>query len=130
MKTQVVVNKSDKKVICTSFANGKRHDFRVYKESKVHAKAETKIQGDTAFIGIKKLHTNSEVPFKRTKKNPLDAEKKSYNRKLSSSRVTVENVIGFLKRFKIISDRYRNRRKRFGLRFNLIAGICNFDVLA
>jgi hypothetical protein len=25
--------------------------------------------------------------------------------------------------FKIISDRYRNRRKRFGLRFNLIAAI-------
>ena len=25
----------------------------------------------------------------------------------------------------IYSDRYRNRRKRFGLRFNLIAGICN-----
>ncbi|HEV8052481.1 MAG TPA: IS5/IS1182 family transposase, partial [Parachlamydiaceae bacterium] len=29
------------------------------------------------------------------------------------------------KRFKIISDRYRNRRKRFGLRFILIAGIHN-----
>ncbi|MDR0492547.1 MAG: IS5/IS1182 family transposase, partial [Nitrososphaerota archaeon] len=30
-------------------------------------------------------------------------------------------------RFKIVSDRYRNRRKRFGLRFNLICGICNFE---
>ncbi|MDR2707980.1 MAG: IS5/IS1182 family transposase, partial [Nitrososphaerota archaeon] len=29
--------------------------------------------------------------------------------------------------FKIVSDRYRNRRKRFGLRFNLIAGICNYE---
>ncbi|KJV72797.1 putative transposase [Orientia tsutsugamushi str. TA716] len=28
-----------------------------------------------------------------------------------------------LKRFKIIADKYRNRRKRFGLRFNLISGI-------
>ena len=36
-------------------------------------------------------------------------------------------MIGSLKRFKIISDRYRNRRKRFGLRFNLIAGIANND---
>ncbi|MDB6096648.1 MAG: transposase, partial [Francisellaceae bacterium] len=32
------------------------------------------------------------------------------------------------KRYKIIADRYRNRRKRFGLRFNLIAGICNFEI--
>ncbi|KJV53055.1 putative transposase [Orientia tsutsugamushi str. Gilliam] len=32
------------------------------------------------------------------------------------------------KRFKIIADKYRNRRKRFGLRFNLISGIYNFDL--
>jgi hypothetical protein len=29
------------------------------------------------------------------------------------------------KRFKIVSDRYRNRRKRFGLRFTLIAAAYN-----
>ena len=40
-----------------------------------------------------------------------------------------ENVRGMLKRFKIISDKYRNRRKRFGLRFNLIAGIYNLELI-
>jgi len=30
----VVVDKKTKKVICTAFANGKRHDFRLFKESK------------------------------------------------------------------------------------------------
>ncbi|HEX5153041.1 MAG TPA: IS5/IS1182 family transposase, partial [Parafilimonas sp.] len=30
--------------------------------------------------------------------------------------------------FKIIAERYRNRRKRFGLRVNLIAGIYNYDL--
>ncbi|KJV55040.1 transposase [Orientia tsutsugamushi str. Kato PP] len=39
-----------------------------------------------------------------------------------------ENVIAMLKRFKIIADKYRNRRKRFGLRFNLISGIYNFEL--
>ncbi|SPR12179.1 IS5 family transposase ISOt6 [Orientia tsutsugamushi] len=39
-----------------------------------------------------------------------------------------ENVIGMLKRFKIIADKYRNRRKRFGLRFNLISCIYNFEL--
>jgi len=28
----------------------------------------------------------------------------------------------------VISERYRNRRKRFGLRFNLIAGIYNYEL--
>jgi len=34
-----------------------------------------------------------------------------------------------MKRFKILSDRYRNRRKRFGLRLNLIAGIYNYELI-
>ncbi|MBI3589838.1 MAG: IS5/IS1182 family transposase, partial [Candidatus Melainabacteria bacterium] len=37
-------------------------------------------------------------------------------------------VIGMLKRFKVISERYRNRRKRFALRFNLIAGVYNYEL--
>ena len=61
-------------------------------------------------------------------KNPLTKEDKRKNRELSSERVVNENVIGMIKRFKIVSDRYRNRRKRFGLRFNLIAAIYNMEL--
>jgi hypothetical protein len=43
-------------------------------------------------------------------------------------RVLNENVIGVLKRFKIIADKYVDRRRRFGLRFNLIAGIYNLEL--
>ncbi|CAA9407310.1 Mobile element protein [uncultured Leptolyngbya sp.] len=39
-----------------------------------------------------------------------------------------EHVNCRLKVFKILSERYRNRRKRFGLRFNLIAGLYNFEL--
>ena len=129
MKTQIVVNKADRQIICTDFANGKKHDFALFKESKVRIQPETKVSVDTGFIGIEKIHANSELPIKCSKLKPLTKDDKEYNHAVSSERVTVENVIGFLKRFKIISDRYRNRRKRFALRFNLIAGICNFDSL-
>lgn len=61
-------------------------------------------------------------------KNPLTKEDKKKNRELSSERASNENVIGMLKRFKSIADRYRKRRKRFGLRFNLIAGIYHFEL--
>jgi hypothetical protein len=57
----------------------------------------------------------------------LTKEDKKKNRELSSERVLNENVIGMLRRFKIIADQYRNRRNRFGLRFNLIAGIYNYE---
>jgi len=66
---------------------------------------------------------------KKSKKHPLIKEDKLGNKRLSSQRVLNENVIGMLKRFKIITDKYRNRRKRFGLRFNLIAGIYNYELM-
>jgi hypothetical protein len=115
-------------VVCTAFANGKRHDFRLFKESKTHIHKDTQADTDTGYQGIKKLHQNSVLPKKRSKKNPLTAEEKSQNREISSERVFSEHAIGFIKRFKILSERYRNRRKRFGLRFNLIAGICNWEL--
>ena len=77
---------------------------------------------------MQKIHKNTCLPKKKTKKNPLTREDKKKNKELSSARVFNENVIGILKRFKIIADKYRNRRKRFGLRFNLIAGFYNFEL--
>ena len=83
---------------------------------------------DTGYQGLSKIHVNSRLPKKRTKKHPLTPWDKKENKSLSSQRVINENVIGMLKRFKIIADKYRNRRKRFGLRFNLIAGIYNYEL--
>jgi hypothetical protein len=100
----------------------------LFKESGIHISPKIKVITDTGFQGIKKIHSNSELPKKRSKKNPLTKDEKLENTKLSKERVVNENVIGMLKRFKIIADKYRNRRKRFGLRFNLISGIYNWEL--
>jgi len=65
------------------------------------------------------------MPKKRSKKHPLTKEDKTQNRALSSARVPCEHTIGALKRFKIVADRYRNRRTRLNLRFSLIAAFYN-----
>ncbi len=108
--------------------NGKSHDFRLFKESKVVVHPEIVIGVDTGYQGLQKIHHRTLIPKKRSKKHPLSREDKAKNRDLSRKRVFIENVIGMVKRFKIISDRYRNRRKRFGLRFNLLAGLYNFEL--
>jgi hypothetical protein len=123
-----VVDKKTKQVICTAFSNGKRHDFRLFKESKTRVHNEVKVITDTGYQGIQKLHRNSELPKKKTKKTPLTQEDKKKNQELASERVANENVIGMIKRFKIVADKYRNRRKRFGLRFNLISAIYNMEL--
>ena len=84
---------------------------------------------DTGYQGLQKIHPKTRMPKKKSKKHPLTVEDKRNNQQLSRERVLNENVIGTLKRFKIITDRYRNRRKRFSLRFNLIAGIYNLELI-
>jgi hypothetical protein len=83
---------------------------------------------DTGYQGLQKEHSKTRMPKKRSKKRLLTSIDKKNNKKLSSERVLNEHVIGSIKRFKIVADKYRNRRKRFALRFNLIAGIHNFEV--
>lgn len=124
----MVVDKRSTRVICTNFSNGKKHDFRLFKESRVYWNKGIKGVTDTGYTGIKKIRGNVILPKKASKNHPLTKQEKEANRKISSERVVNENVIGMLKRFKIIADRYRNRRKRFGLRFNLIAGIYNHEI--
>jgi len=123
-----VIDKETRKVVCIAFSNGKLHDFRLFQDSKTHIHEKTRAETDSGYQGIAKVHPNSVLPKKRSKKQPLTKEEKKRNRTISSERAKNEHAIGFIKRFKIVSERYRNRRKRFGLRFNLIAGICNFDL--
>ena len=60
-----MVDQKTTQVICTDFCNGKRHDFRLFKESKVRFQEKTKSLTDTGYQGIQKLHANSELPKKK-----------------------------------------------------------------
>jgi len=122
------VDLATQKVICTSYANGKCHDFRLFKNSNIRCLPQTKILVDTGYLGMAKIRSNVAMPKKKSKKHPLTSQDKKLNQQLSSERVLNEHVIGKIKRFKIVADKYRNRRKRFALRFNLISGIYNYEL--
>ena len=100
----------------------------MYKTSKVHVHPEVEMAVDTGYLGLQKQHTKTRQPKKRSKKNPLSKQDKRDNRAISGDRVLVEHVIRRVKVFRIMGERYRNRRRRFGLRLNLIAAIYNFEL--
>ncbi len=47
---------------------------------------------------------------------------------INSQRGIVKHVIRSLKIFRMFGDKYRNRRKRFTLRINLIAALYNYEL--
>jgi len=68
------------------------------------------------------------LPLKNKKTQPLNDTEKEQNLQLSKKRVVVEHVIGKIKVFKIMAERYRNRRKKHTQRMKFICGIYNFEL--
>lgn len=83
---------------------------------------------DKGYQGIQKYHNHSQTPQKKTRKQPLTQQQKQQNRFLASRRVIGEHINRRLKIFRIFSGVYRNRHARLALRFNLIAGLHNFEL--
>ena len=123
-----MIDRKTGEILCTKVGKGRRHDFHLFKNSKVHVNKEVEITADTGYQGLQKLHAKVKIPKKKSKNKPLTKQQKSENRAINSERVFVEHVIRRLKIFKIMAYPYRNRRKRFTLRLNLIASIYNFEL--
>ncbi len=126
-KTQLVVNQQTLEIICYVNGVGKEHDFKIFKKSRLPLSEKIKCLVDKGYQGILKIHKLSEIPKKKTKKRKLTKDEKRKNRELNRQRIVIEHVNRKVKIFKILSEKYRNKRKRFGLRFNLIAGIYNYE---
>ena len=123
-----MINHTTQEILATAFAPGRVHDFRLYQNSGVTLSKQIRCLADAGYQGLAQLHSNSQTPMKRSKHHPLNPEQKRANRQLAQQRILCEHVIRKLKVFRIVSERYRNRRRRFALRFNLIAAIYNREL--
>ena len=81
---------------------------------------------DLAYKGFKEIKSRLLISIKKPKNKKLSKEAKGINKEISRRRIIIEHINSKLKVFRILSDRYRNRRKRFGLRMNLMAGLINW----
>ena len=113
------------RIICTAHGTGKEHDFQLFKRSKVKPIKSIEVLADKGYQGINQIHSFSYTPFKKPRKRELTDREKEYNRELARHRIYVEHVIRCLKIFRILAQPYRNRRRRYKLRFNLISGLYN-----
>ena len=119
------MQKSNKRILSSAFCPGKVHDFALFKQSALPLQEDTRCLGDRGYKGLQKRHENSRTPHKKSKHHPLTPQQRQENKELARERLVVEHVINWLNRFRILCGPYRNRRKRLGLRFNLIAALYN-----
>ncbi len=129
----------------TRHSPGRIHDFTVFK--KKHPtfpenlpckdggkdKKRTKVREllDSGYQGINKEFPDRDavVPYKRARGTELSPEQKEFNKKHSKMRVYVEHAIRRVKRFRIMSDVYRNRLKKYDTINDIVCGFANLRVL-
>jgi hypothetical protein len=128
LKAQVLAVYETGEIICTAMAKGRTHDFKMLKQSRLPFRPTQLCLADRGYQGFAKHHKCACTPTRKPRKKALPKEEKQHNQALARLRVRVEHVIRRFKIFRIFSSRYRNRRKRFGLRLNLIAGILNYEL--
>ncbi|MBE9042010.1 transposase [Oscillatoriales cyanobacterium LEGE 11467] len=128
MKAQLVIDLARGQFLSVAWGKGRTHDWQLFHHSQVRRDPTLLCLADKGYQGLTKVHANSITPQKKKPHQSLSKEDKQTNQALARVRVKVEHSIQRLKRFGILSERYRNRRRRFSLRVHLLAGIINFEL--
>lgn len=126
MKAQVVISWAGQ-ILRTDFANGKMHDKKLFDKSKLMVSPKTKKRVDSWYQWVQNTMWNVDMPKKWSKKHPLTKAEKKTNTELSKKRILVENKLCQIKVFDIFDEKYRNKWRRFWLRFNLVCWIVNHN---
>jgi DDE superfamily endonuclease/Helix-turn-helix of DDE superfamily endonuclease len=129
-KNNLIVDKTKKVLILTPTKHGRVHDKKMSdKFSMITTIPEgVSILADTGFIGIQKQHPNTLIPKKRTLKNPLTELDKQFNKLISSTRMAVENAIGGVKRYGVVSKIFRNKKGIDDLFMEICCGLWNLHL--
>ncbi|KKU80894.1 MAG: Transposase [Parcubacteria group bacterium GW2011_GWA1_47_8] len=131
MRKNVVITDSKRRIlVLTPSKHGKVHDKKLSDKefAVIRLPDSVALLADTGFVGIDKQHANTLIPKKKPRGGFLTDADKMMNRLISSSRIVVEHAIGGMKRFRSVSDIYRNKNGFDDQLVNVAAGLWNFHV--
>ena len=106
---------------------GAEHDFHLWKRTFEGTPKNVTHEVDLGYLGMKKIHQNSRVPHKNSKYHKLTEEEIKENKELAKDRIFIEHTNGWIKRFKILSTKFRNNLSYFAKFAVLLCGFYNFD---
>lgn len=128
VKFQVTIDLETKKILNIYIGQGSEHDFSIFKKTIEYYPSDSIIIADKGYTGIKKYFYKAQIPYKNSLKKTLSKSQLKYNEQLNRFRVKIEHVFGAMKRFKILSTKYRNNLNKLYYYFYILAAIYNIQI--
>jgi len=109
---------------------GRRHDYRIYRKNHPELPDEVTSMFDLGFVGVEKDYPEqkSSLPIKKEKGYELTTQEKEYNHNHSAKRIVIEHVICRIKKYKIMSDIFRNKLRKYDKVSDIVSGLVNYRI--
>ncbi len=129
MKTQVVVSKTGNILSVSQSVPAGIHDYTLLKNSAILdcLPGEIRKHLDLGYLGIENDFPDHSciLPERKPRKRELTVQQKRNNRRKARIRIIIEHAVAKLKKFQILSQTYRNKRKKYNDKFQIVAGLVN-----
>lgn len=136
IKTQIITNKQGLILQANDSSPGRVHDYKYFKKTAVPKWLEKHPEitgyGDLGYEGANRDYPKASfnIPIKRTRaKSELTRSEKIKNTKQRKKRIVVEHTFANLKKFRILSEIFRNAKNCYSATFKSIAFLVNLRML-
>jgi len=131
VKTQLMVNNHGIIIHKTDHKKGRRHDYDIYKKNHPLIPKQVVSVFDLGYLGVEKDFPQqlSTLPYRKKRKLQLSAEEKEYNKMHSKKRIVIEHTICRLKKYRILSDIFRNNLRKYDRISDIVSGLVNYRIM-
>jgi hypothetical protein len=110
---------------------GRKHDYDIYNSNHLVTPKEVVNVYDLGYLGVEKDFPEqlSALPYRKKRNQDLSQEEKEYNKIHSRKRIVIEHTICKLKKYRIMSDTFRNRLRKYNRISDIVTGLVNYRMM-
>ena len=115
----------------TANKKGHRHDYDIYKKNRPRTQKQVVNVFDLGYIGVEKGFPEqlSALPYRKKRNLELSKEERYYNKDHAKRRIVIEHTICRLKKYRILSDVFRNRLRNYDKISDIVSGLVNYRIM-
>jgi DDE superfamily endonuclease len=131
VKTHLMTNNQCIIIYKLGHQKGQRHDYDIYKKNNPITPKEVVNIFDLGYLGVEKDFPEqlSIIPNRKQRNLKLSQEEKEYNKIHSKKRIIVEHTICRLKKYRIMSDTFRNKLRKYNKVSDIVTCLVNYRMM-